>query len=148
MHVSKVDSPCVLWAHACMPNGYGQTYHRGKVVSAHRLAYAEAHMLDVFSMGGVVLHSCDVRTCVNPEHLTHGTQADNVADMIRKGRQAPCRGAEQGQSKRTAEIVRECRFKYKPRCATYGTKALALLYGVSQATMSSAISGRSWAHLA
>lgn len=35
-----------------------------------------------------VLHTCDVRSCVNPDHLFAGSQKDNIADMVKKGRHA------------------------------------------------------------
>ena len=31
-------------------------------------------------------HRCDVRCCVRPDHLLAGTQAQNVADTVRRGR--------------------------------------------------------------
>lgn len=38
----------------------------------------------------VVMHTCDNRLCINPEHLRIGTQRDNVMDMISKGREKGC----------------------------------------------------------
>ena len=67
-------------------NGYGQKKYRGKAVSAHRLAYAMANGLDVFTMGGSVLHSCDNPTCVNPKHLRLGTHSENMREMVQRRR--------------------------------------------------------------
>ncbi len=51
---------------------------------AHRLAWVEVH--GPIPDGLCVLHICDVRNCVNVEHLFLGTLADNNKDKARKGR--------------------------------------------------------------
>jgi hypothetical protein len=58
-------------------------------VSAHRMSYA-AHKGPI-PPGMVVRHKCDTPACVNPDHLEPGTQADNIADMFKRGR-AKCKG--------------------------------------------------------
>lgn len=79
---------CWLWR-ACLhvEKGYGlfqRGRHEGGCVRAHRQAW----LLTVGPIppGMHVLHRCDNPPCVRPGHLFLGTQADNMHDMLTKGR--------------------------------------------------------------
>lgn len=77
---------CWLWRRAIFKrSGYGAYRWYGKTRSAHTLAYELCNG----PRGDLhVMHSCDVRACVNPAHLSLGTIADNNRDMRAKGRYA------------------------------------------------------------
>lgn len=84
--VAIVEGGCWIWT-ACTKNGYGCINpggKRGGTVYSHRLSYS-------WSKGDIpkglqAMHSCDNRLCVNPAHLSLGTNKDNSDDMMRKGR--------------------------------------------------------------
>lgn len=113
---------------------------------AHRIAW---HLWNGPVPDGLkVLHQCDVPPCVNPEHLFVGTQADNVADMHRKGRARvgpPKFGMSNPRSRLTDAIVVAIRTAYARGDTTQ--KALAIRYEVGVMTVNRAIRGISWKHL-
>ena len=80
--VVETDS-CWLWL-GSKRDGYGMFWSNGKLVSAHRMAWEIVH--GRIPDGLLVLHKCDIRECVNPEHLFLGTHLDNFLDCIMKGR--------------------------------------------------------------
>jgi hypothetical protein len=78
---------CWEWTACTNELGYGWIAagtRQGRHLKAHRVSYALA--FGEVPEGMSVLHRCDNPLCVKPSHLFLGTQADNMADMIRKGR--------------------------------------------------------------
>lgn len=76
---------CWLWKSSKNKNGYGTARAWGASMLAHRVSWMLKWERPV-PAGFRILHECDVRACVNPLHLWLGTQHDNIADMIAKGR--------------------------------------------------------------
>ena len=79
--VQKTDT-CWLWTAGSRGNGYGCIKYKGKVHDAHRFVWFLTH--GSFSKKWI-LHKCNNRKCVNPEHLYEGTPKQNFDDMERAG---------------------------------------------------------------
>ena len=132
------NTGCWLW---CGPSaggkGYGMFSANGRSVRAHRFSY------DVFvgpiPPGMLVCHRCDVRPCVNPEHLFLGSAIDNNADMTRKGRRAVGERCHKAKLK-PSQVLEILQSDERP-------VVLAQRYGVDGATIRRLLRGESWAHL-
>jgi len=85
------ESGCWLWLGRVDPDsGYGQFSLNDRITRAHRAAWL-LYRGDI-PAGRLVLHRCDVRCCVNPNHLFLGSHKDNMRDCITKGRFRAGRG--------------------------------------------------------
>lgn len=125
------------------PGRYGRVLWRGKRLLAHRVAWTVAG--GEVPDGLRVLHRCDNPICVRPEHLFLGTQADNVADMIAKGRAKNQRGHRNGRAILTDDDVVDIRTLYHIGDLTQ--VQLGAAFGVSRPTICDVLSRRHWAHL-
>lgn len=78
---------CLIWQRSLNSRGYGKLKRNGVVVYAHRVSL-EDKLGRPLLPGMKARHTCDVRRCIEPDHLVEGTQHQNVRDMIERGRAA------------------------------------------------------------
>lgn len=132
---------CWPWKGHIDRNGYGALNRRGRVMRAHRFVY-EALVAPI-PAGNVLMHSCDNPPCVNPRHLTPGTDADNNADCVSKRRHVF--GERMWSAKLTEEQVVEARTKYAT--GSYSQLELAREYGLTDGPMWELLHGITWKYL-
>lgn len=81
---AEPNTGCLLWTGAAWPTGYGKFSIRGRLCRAHRVSWEIAH--GPIPDGLLVRHDCDTPSCVNPDHLRLGTDAENSRDKVSRGR--------------------------------------------------------------
>jgi len=134
-HVNKTDS-CWLWIGGTDKDGYG-SFRLNEHVRAHRFSWE-------INIGPIpeklcVLHQCDVKTCINPDHLFLGTRKDNTADAVKKNRLA--RGERCGQAKLTERQVVAIRLSLLPQIE------IAKIYNISRASVCYIKKRVNWKHV-
>jgi len=141
--ILEPNSGCFLWTAGTYKFGYGKIGIRlpdgtKKTMTAHRLAW-ELHRGQV-PKPFVVMHKCDVPSCVNINHLELGTQTNNLKDMWIKGRARPQTqpSHERPNAKLSWELVRSIRSSLVP------SKELAKQLGVSNVLIYRVRNGEGW----
>lgn len=86
-YVEDAATGCWEWTGHKYASGYGVLKVFGKDVSAHRYSY-ELHKGPI-PEGMSILHSCDNKVCINPDHLRVGTHQENIAEAWERGRMRP-----------------------------------------------------------
>lgn len=143
--VQKTES-CWLWTGSLNSDGYATFHDHGThSTKAHRFIYEQ--MFGPIERGLNVCHRCDVRHCVNPEHLFLGTQAENMRDCHRKGRyssETGQTGSRHHHSKLRESDIPEIR---RLREAGVTFKAIGERYGVRDVTIQNIFNGHTWSHV-
>ncbi len=157
--VNRTDG-CWVWTASTVTGGYGKFWDGKRHVRAHRYAWEMVN--GPVPNGLEVLHTCDNPPCVNPAHLFLGTQADNMRDMVRKGRmwtqQHPDRaalnldrirpldqrGELNGRARFTADDIRKIR-----QMAADGVtqREIARIVGMSRSHVAAIVLRKKWRHL-
>jgi HNH endonuclease len=133
---------CWTWIASRDKNGYG--IFRGMIgqtefTRAHRYSYA-LHTGDLL-IGMQALHSCDNPSCVNPAHLSSGTNADNMRDKANKGRARPRVGELNGHAILNPKQIKSILADPRPYVE------IAAQYDVKPSTIGSVKQRKSWKHI-
>lgn len=139
------NTGCWLWAGRLNHDGYGALHGEDNefgVFTAHRYSY----LFFKGQLSGLnVLHKCDVRCCVNPDHLFLGTQTENIKDMDNKKRRVNVNGEKSGMVKLTSIQALEIKKLYST--GKYYQKQIAEKFNVDRSAVASIVAGRTWRHV-
>ena len=136
--VEKQTSGCWFWVGGIGHGSYGRMMVKGQGYKVHRISYLLEH--GELPVNLHVCHRCDAPLCVNPGHLFLGTHADNMQDMVVKGRGAM--GEKHGQAKLTTEKVKKIRNRWETGGVTQ--QQLSGIFDVRQPTISRIVNNKTW----
>lgn len=144
----QIDPQTGCWNHTGAPTGpdrnYRQVFFRGSKHRVHRLA---AMIWLGFSLESklFVCHTCDNPPCFNPDHLFIGTAADNMRDMMLKGRAVIPSSRTGSPHKLTPDIVLAIREDYRNKVGGY--LKLSRKYGIARSMVQSIVRYKYWRHV-
>lgn len=138
---------CWLWQAFVNRAGYGMIRNGEMMALAHRVSWVIAH--GAVPRGLHVLHHCDTPACVNPSHLYCGTNADNIADKVRRGRSSFARPDRRGELHPLAKLTEADVATIRSRAGVHGEgRRLAREFGVAPSTICHIQKRQIWRHAA
>lgn len=139
----KSKEECWPWIGKRYPSGYGRL-SVGKHIrlGAHRAIFAL--LFGSVPNDLVVRHDCDNPPCVNPFHLLPGTNADNVDDMMVRGRKRPAIGERTSAAKLTRAQIPEIRSLH---AAGLSQREIAKRFSVSDTSIYQVVHRICWRHV-
>lgn len=147
------NGDCHLWTgcgRGTPTNYYGVITIEGKVHGVHRVAFFLKHGHWPLQLA---LHKCDVKLCVNPDHIYDGSHSDNMKDARNRGLithyptptyRKRRRGVRHPNARFTNAQVRNIRQKYTDGMTV---AELAHRYGSPWPTIDWIVKRRTWRHV-
>jgi hypothetical protein len=142
MKYPNLKSRCWQWMGVIEPTGYGMMFGQLWGCKAHRFSYAVHN--GIISEGMYVLHKCDHRSCVNPDHLFEGTYKDNSMDMFRKGRDNRPKGERNHKAKLNRDQVVQIRDRHSNGENRF---RLSREFNVNWSTVDRIVKREIWTHI-
>lgn len=134
---------CIEWQGSTCTSGYGQFWLQGKHQLTHRLM-AKLVIPNPNNLP-VVMHTCDNRLCLNPEHLLWGTVKDNNADRHKKGRSVMPNNA--GSKHGMAKLSEAQILVIRKDLITKSQAQVAREQNVSRSCIGLIAANKRWAHI-
>lgn len=144
----EASSGCMIWTGAVQRHSYGAFKIGHEKIDAHVASWRIANGGQPVPLGQLVMHKCDCRMCVNPEHLKLGTVSQNMLDAHKDGRgeDFKSQGEQHYNAKLTEEIVKMLRVEYA--AGGISGRKLAEKYGFTYSCVKSVLQRKSWKHVA
>jgi len=143
----EASSGCLIWTGAVQRHSYGAFKIGHQKIDAHVASWRIANGGQPVPLGQLVMHKCDCRMCVNPQHLQLGTVSQNMLDAHRGGRgeDFKSQGEDHYGAILTDEMVQRIRAEYVPYKRSFNQMAREI--GVSESCVRLAYHRKSWKHI-
>lgn len=131
---------CWNWTGSTITKGYGMIGHLGNNYLVHRVSWQEHN--GPIPAGVHVLHKCDNRICVNPDHLFLGTELDNARDREAKGRGRQPKGSANSRAKLEEDEIHKIRL-----LRGISNKHIGEVFDVTETTVRKIRTHKLWKHI-